>query len=333
MLLLIISYRYIASSGHVRAATVECSLTALCLQYLTFECFESDIERDRIRFLALDGHLAFQDYAVAKWFHHFKAMLDVGQGLLTGDQENEAVLEEIEDALDAFVVFYGNDTTKEPVASGSEEACEGFKNRTLYGNLLAVWSHIYRHQHRPFEERNNVSLKQLADAFSRNRTLLEDLASSGQTVFLQTFYGDGKTYKCSKLPCFHFHEGFKDARGRDDHVKRHDRPFNCNVPDYSAAEFGFSSNNDLERHIRNFHPDFNDKAKLFPVVNSAALPTNAKRRFKCNQCDKSFTRNFHLKSHLLNHSGRRPYSCPECGKAFARGHDCKRHQELHARGR
>src|SRR6202035_209061 len=99
------------------------------------------------------------------------------------------------------------------------------------------------------EARNDVSIKSLNDVLFRNRKLLESLSSlnlpsySGENENLTTYYGD-KRFKCPKITCFYFHEGFKDAKSRDTHINRHDRPFNCTSPDCSVAEFGFASGND-----------------------------------------------------------------------------------------
>ncbi|KAJ9660290.1 DNA-binding transcription factor [Neophaeococcomyces mojaviensis] len=52
--------------------------------------------------------------------------------------------------------------------------------------------------------------------------------------------------------------------------------------------------------------------------------------FKCNLCDKKFTRAYNLRSHLRTHTDERPFVCTVCGKAFARQHDRKRHEGLHS---
>lgn len=48
-------------------------------------------------------------------------------------------------------------------------------------------------------------------------------------------------------------------------------------------------------------------------------------------CDKAFTRQYNLKSHLLTHTNTRPFRCdfPGCDLAFSRQHDRKRHFNLH----
>ncbi|KAF7641016.1 hypothetical protein LDENG_00000030, partial [Lucifuga dentata] len=40
------------------------------------------------------------------------------------------------------------------------------------------------------------------------------------------------------------------------------------------------------------------------------------RPHRCQQCDKTFTRADHLRSHRRVHTGERPYGCHTCGKTF-----------------
>jgi Zinc finger, C2H2 type len=184
-----------------------------------------------------------------------------------------------------------------------------------------VWNHIYHHDEKGPEARNNISIKALSDALFRNRKLLEGLPFE-----LTTFYGD-KRFKCPRVKCFYFYEGFRDAKSRDKHINHHDRPFNCIFPGCSIAEIGFASNKDLEKHERLFHPEIEHQAIAFTTTPKPTTQT----KWDCKLCGKNFTRGFHQRNHLRSHTGERPYSCSECGKAFTRENDRKRHEKIHAR--
>lgn len=327
-------------------ATVECNLTARCLQYLTFECFEQNISQDRLHKLAFEGYFVFQDYAIAKWFHHFNGLVACGQDIQmrgfhirqngqTRDSDIQDALCDIENALENFCSLYSNDLMQEPIVARSERVWQAFGSFGFYSNLERLRSHISQHEEKDFETKNDISIKELKEVLLRNRNSLEELVASNdisstriQPQQLQRFYGD-RIFKCPRINCFYFHEGFKDSKSRNDHVNRHDRPFRCAYPDCSMAEFGFANNRDLDKHRRSFHPEVAEEAHTFPSVDQPS----SKTPWPCKDCGRQFTRSFAHKNHMRTHRGERPFACPECGRAFTRANDCKRHQKIHARRR
>jgi len=309
---------------------VECSLAALCLRYLTFECFEDDVEPPQLQFFALEGILSFQDYAVAKWLEHVRTILATSLEGFATSTDSQAALQEIEIALGEFSDCYEDDMLHNALAETAKQECEPFKKYPFYERLLHVWNHIYLHGQKGPGVRNNASVERLGEALARNRGLIENISASNlscrEKEKLTEFYGD-RHFKCPKLTCFYFHEGFKDARSRDQHINRHDRPFSCVFPDCSIAEFGFPSNKELEKHNRFFHPEMDDQTNSFTT---ATIPPDS-TKWRCDLCGKGFTRGFHQRAHMLSHSGTRPYACSECGRAFTRKNDCKRHEKIHSR--
>ncbi|KAL9110913.1 MAG: hypothetical protein Q9227_004528 [Pyrenula ochraceoflavens] len=323
---------YITTTGIVHEATVQIDLTALCLNYLTFECFDESISDDELRDFTLRGYLAFQDYAVAKWFHHLRCMIDCWPHLPPHNTDAQTALYEIEMALERFCDNHQADLKHHPATTETQDTCGGFCNYSFYENLQRLWNHVLDHQDKDFETRNNVSIEALKMALTRNREVLEQLGSpktsSKSNIQQVVFFYGSKVYKCPKLTCFYFHEGFKDAKSRDDHVKRHDRPFRCTISDCTGSEFGFTNGKDLEKHARQYHPDTAQQANLFPSVDKTIA---SKTPFACPVCNKRFTRGFIHRDHMRSHNGDRPFVCPECGKAFTRNNDCKRHEKIHAR--
>jgi hypothetical protein len=276
--------------------------------------------------LALNGHFALQDYAIAKWFHHVNAWVNSGGRFLEESTEAESHLVAISNAMDDFMIRYDEDWETGLVAL-CKDSCSVFQDRLFFENLVLLTSHIYTFQQKGFEARHKVSIQGLAKALERNRKFLEELPaklSAEEMGQYRRFYDAERRFKCTKITCMYFSEGFKDAKARKKHVNIHDRPFQCEVLDCIGAE-GFANPKDLEKHIRSFHPESSDLAETF----NSARAKPEKATHACTICGKTFTRNFHRKNHELSHRGERPHECVECGKAFTRLNDLKRHQKLH----
>ncbi|KAJ8248913.1 hypothetical protein GJAV_G00229130 [Gymnothorax javanicus] len=65
-----------------------------------------------------------------------------------------------------------------------------------------------------------------------------------------------------------------------------------------------------------------------PVPDLFQLDTR-ERRYKCNECDKSFYQLCHLKKHKFTHSDLKPYLCTECGKNYSSQESFRAHLLMH----
>ncbi|KAH5205185.1 hypothetical protein HBI18_154700 [Parastagonospora nodorum] len=320
------------NTNDIHEPTVECELATMCLQYLTFPCFRIDPDDGprELRQHMLSGHFAFQDYAIATWFHHVNAFVQKGEQFLRDADEKEKHLNDLWEALEEFTSFHQEDWYGGIVQSCSE-ACGMFRPYMLYEVLVQIKSHIYTFQQKGFDARHKISIQGLDAALERNRKILEDPPKDmapAEKVLYTKFYDDKKLFKCTKITCRYFSQGFSDKKARKRHVNIHDRPFQCEVRDCLGQE-GFANEKDLRNHKRSFHPDMCDLAESFK--SSIAKRTNAGHA--CGYCGKTFTRKFHREDHEKSHRGERPHVCSECGRAFTRRNDCERHKKLHERGR
>jgi hypothetical protein len=314
--------------------SIECELATLCLQYLTFPCFDVDDPDDTAlrRGYVLDGSIAFQDYAIAKWFHHVNAWVGHGAGFLAQANDPQEQLQGIFKAMDDFMMRYGEVDWSNGLVDDCKTKCSMFEHLDLHGHLVELTSHIYTFQQKGFDAQHKISIPDLSKALDLNRKILEEFPKTkpGPTLHekeaYNRFYNEERRFKCTRITCRYFSEGFKDEKARKRHVNIHERPFQCDIPDCLGAE-GFANSKDLERHTRAYHPEISDLAVKFITATAKRETTN----HACSMCGKTFSRNFHRKNHELSHRGERPHECPECGKAFTRLNDLKRHQKIHDR--
>ncbi|KAI8940928.1 hypothetical protein NX059_002183 [Plenodomus lindquistii] len=319
------------ADGTIHESSVECELATLCLQYLIFPCFEIDPSPDpnELRQSILEGNLAFEDYAVANWFHHLTAWANSGEKFLNEVPNRDQLLADITDAMDDFMTQYQEEQWDQGIIDVCKVRCGVFSSHNLYDNLVALMSHIYAFQTKGFDARHTISITSLSLALDRNRKMLEQLPSKlndFEKVTYRKFYDDERLYKCSRITCRYFSEGFRDQKARKRHVDIHNRPYQCEVLDCLGTE-GFASQKDLDKHTRGYHPERSDLAETF----RSATAKRANASHACTMCGKTFTRNFHRKNHEASHRGEKPHECAECGRAFTRLNDLKRHQKLHDR--
>ncbi|KAL1647098.1 hypothetical protein SLS58_002869 [Diplodia intermedia] len=85
------------------------------------------------------------------------------------------------------------------------------------------------------------------------RRIIEDFTSnSGMRYQLQEIHGS-KLFKCPKLRCRYFSQGFLDAQERDNHVKEHERPYRCSYSGCVVALLGYPTEQQLQRHEAEAH--------------------------------------------------------------------------------
>lgn len=224
-------------------------MAVLCLEYLTFDCFdtETDLDLDSI----LEGHLAFQDYAIAKWFYHVNAFVKSGPEFLQKALNPQYHLDALCTTLENFTQRF-DEKWDSTVVEDCERSCKVFDTyHGLYDNLKFLTSHIYVHQQKGFDARHKISIKDLNAALERNREVLEGVPSRLEPedlVRFRRFHDEQRCFKCDRINCRFFFEGFRTAKDRDKHLKFHNRPYHCDVPDCIMAE-GFVNQPDLDRYV------------------------------------------------------------------------------------
>jgi hypothetical protein len=159
------------------------------------------------------------------------------------------------EALDEFMICFDEQDWADGAVSACKPDCDKFQSFDLHENLYLLTSHIYTFQQKGFEAKHQISIKSLSEALERNRELLEDmypkLSPQQQDVYRQ-FYDEKRRFKCTRITCRYFSEGFADANQKKKHINMHNRPFHCDVTNCLGNE-GFTNNNDLLKYVSSCH--------------------------------------------------------------------------------
>jgi hypothetical protein len=294
----------------------ELQMGLLCLRYLSFPGFDLDVEEtDLVRFIR-EGYYGFLDYAIVNWVHHFAD---------SGIADTEApVVEEVAECLESFLDIHFTPGAKSPTPTQSiTRILEPFRTHQVYDRLetafIATRAQVTSYTSAAAD---NLAVD-LSKVLLRLREKLENLEPHGQD--LSELYGS-KLFKCPRLSCDYFVDGFATAKDRERHLAKHERAFQCDVENCSHPVSGYPTQKDLDKHKADFHQLYPDKEHDFPVTSA---PKKALATFQCQLCPRRFTRAYNLRAHLRTHTDERPHVCSICGKAFAVLAAKNRHEALH----
>ncbi|RYP30902.1 hypothetical protein DL767_006034 [Monosporascus sp. MG133] len=338
---------FLIEENHVQLPQEDLSLANFCVDYLNLEGFRDGATRARELFP--NGYYALMDYAVPYWIRH----LEIGLSKLEEDHElPEALPESLEAFLDLHFIppkkqFY--------VSQNTVKRLHFFENQPFYERLQT--SIISARKELTFvgemkqgELALNLSTI-VRDIRSQLESLYENTADESERIKMRQIYG-ADLYKCPRLSCRFFYNGFASKTQRDQHVDKHLRPFRCDVTGCPSAAMGMSSEKELGKHKKTAHGidlddelDFPEEQELHqqkqpqtqnqqpeqatPRSSRVSKPPKEKRpritEYPCTHCHKVFNKKFNRDSHLVTHKNERDIPCGICGALFARENDRNRH--------
>ncbi|KAL0253341.1 hypothetical protein SLS55_010317 [Diplodia seriata] len=245
----------------------ELKLLCHCLSYLQLPAFDQHLEEKDAGRCILSGHYAFMDYALPSWTFHLINLLQHGQLEHNGVQE-------LADSLRAF--FKGHHTTANDRSiedKAVKKMISPFKNESFLGQLAES---IRLAQDLSFDEAYEKTLPNSSDYLVPQvilvRNIIEDFTlNSGMRYQLQEIHGS-KLFKCPKLRCRYFSQGFVDAQERDNHVNEHERPYCCSYSGCVVALLGYPTEQQLQRHEAEAHHE-SPSSFTFP---RHGIPTSSK---------------------------------------------------------
>lgn len=297
--------------------------------------------------LVLGGYYGFMDYAVALWVRHVEEAA-------SGADEGDAMVEDLGESLMILLDQHFTAPTKQmPVSQGNKKRLQTFEGLPRFHDLeqAVVWA---RKELTFFgETKESDKALDLGRVVNNIRRELEEAiegARSGpaeEAEALAAMYGP-KPFKCSRLSCRYFYDGFETTEQRDQHHNKHLLPFRCTVVGCPRSSLGMASSGELQRHMKDTHmaPGDDEFPRLDETTDqtSTTRPARARRQeytmapkpkrrqardWTCSVCSKVFRKKFNLESHMAIHSDERRFGCGMCDLAFARASDRNRHEKTH----
>ncbi|KAF2726766.1 hypothetical protein EJ04DRAFT_452711 [Polyplosphaeria fusca] len=326
--------RYLIDKGHVCVPEVEFHLAHLCLAYLSFDQFLLGASQAAIQNALYQGDYAFTEYASCFWALHLIAGLREISSLPLGKTE------ELIEAISVFLeVQWASPIKTLGVSKTTEDSLSALAPYEFYNNICQAVVSTKNQLLPTGKGPSDDEALHLAEVIQAIRKELETIGSAQSTTpaekqVLEQFYSSN-WYKCRRINCQFYSQGFPTQSQRDHHISKHERSFTCTEEGCPQAVIGCATAKDLQTHMKDYHgtelevdPEYPED-ELEPDVNVRRVPKHP-AVFQCTLCPKRFTRAYNLRSHQRVHTDERPFVCSVCGKAFARQHDRRRHEIRHA---
>ncbi|KAI2464722.1 hypothetical protein F4781DRAFT_411946 [Annulohypoxylon bovei var. microspora] len=316
---------YLIRSGEVILSNVHFDLSLKSIGYLGFP--EIHVTRTKMEMEndILEGRLAFYDYASACWTIHL-------QGSLPLPEETEMLVPLVE-TLETFISLHWSKTAKPLIISKTTHGTlKGLSNSDSYDKIVQAVAWSKRQLSTSGQGPSRDEALDLQEYTIQSRAILENfqlVLAHDEKTRLEQYYG-ARWFKCPRINCFFYHEGFGTHNEREAHKDRHERPFMCIVDGCQNTTFGFVTESALKTHLFDYHGiDFLDNEEFPKPEKTIASSSKQDATYSCHLCPKKFTRQFNLRSHLRTHNNEKPFGCSFCEEQFTRKSDCVRHERGH----
>lgn len=306
--------RFLIRTNFIDVKQVELKMASLCVGYLALPGFETFLPDESVADLIGTGYYAFLDYAACFWSSHLQ------EGLKRTIDRKEAMM--LIEVLSKFLESHYRHPAKEiNIPSSAYEVKRRIEEH-------GPWSTSEKFLNAFASTQNQISCftqdaatnecLDIPDVITRIRKILEKTASEntangrGDSRVLYSFYGH-RLYKCPRMSCEFFHQGFETVQQRESHLSKHDRAFECSFPECYRATIGFSSKRQLEKHIADNHERKAREMHSFPSK-------RAKIALVCRFCKEEFqdTRAYRIHD-CTGSSPKRPQNIEATDKSSTRG--------------
>jgi hypothetical protein len=218
----------------------------LCVSYLGFERFDlSNDDIDTSDYVP-SGYYGFMDDAYAYWPRHLDAFLRLHQ--------SKDALVELSEVAEVFIdLHWVQPQTKMVIPKSFLARWELLKDNRNFHKLVSAGYVAHRQLIAPTAHAPYMQVLKLNSDLTDIRDCLEVVASPANTTEkLRSMYGN-EVFKCPRVNCVRFYNGFTTKQQRDDHVLKHERSFFCSFPGWAMALLGCATLKELHKHETEYH--------------------------------------------------------------------------------
>lgn len=314
------------AKGYINIPQVEFEMAHLCLTYLAFDQFLPQLPSHQVKLALHNGDYAFADYASCYWATHLvEGVRDVSNNTMVD-------LRILTEAIDVFLgIQWASRLDPLTVSKTLQTQLAPIKHCSEYEKtcqaVVSTKNQLLPSGKGPLKEEVLYISKVMSNIRSEMESFAQALnITNAEKDNIEAFYGPN-LFKCVRLNCRFYHEGFATDTQQRQHNDKHERAFLCAERGCPWETIGYATGKELRAHIKQCHeePEYPEEDEEGP--SARRKPTDT---YQCDFCTKRFTKVYNLRSHLRTHTDERPFVCLLCGRAFARQHDRVRHQGLHS---
>ncbi|KAK6466862.1 zinc finger protein 740-like isoform X1 [Huso huso] len=103
--------------------------------------------------------------------------------------------------------------------------------------------------------------------------------------------------------------------------------------DFHAArilEDKIPQESDEQQQLRKKNRKSGTPCKVVAVDENGDCPLKVQKNFICDHCYGAFRSSYHLKRHILTHTGEKPFACDVCDMRFIQRYHLDRHKRVHS---
>ena len=213
-------------------------MALFCVEYMLSHPFSPSITSAQVKEFSINGYYAFLEYAASYWLHHSIAAFDPDPNCdVPADLMNELGQKVGRFLQDAHIL-------------------DDLDLNSTLGAIPSISNILSQIRQDPVAGNNWTQLEsRITRIIGALEFLAEDSPADSATATkrsMLTMYGM-TVYRCPKLGCVHFQQGFVSGSERDSHQDRHLRPFLCTEIHCPFQVLGFANQIKLKLHVAKSH--------------------------------------------------------------------------------